>query len=137
MYFLFLCPALLLAQSAGTSQAESERYIVESEKQWAESVATGGTKDVERILADDFLGVSPQGKLYDKQEMIADTRNGPKEFVSNHLNQVKVRFYGDTAVAMRQPFVLASARLMVSSSAAFAVAYSSALTLPCWRSSSN
>lgn len=31
--------------------------------------------------------------------MIADTRNAPKYFVSNHLNQVKVRFYRDTAVA--------------------------------------
>lgn len=54
---------------------------------------------VERILADDFLGVSPDGKLYDKATMIADTRVAPKEYVSNHLNDVKVRFFGDTAVA--------------------------------------
>ena len=31
--------------------------------------------------------------------MIADTRNAPKDFVSNRLNDVKVRFYGNTAVA--------------------------------------
>lgn len=91
--------SLSLAQSANASQAESERYIVESEKQWAESVSNGDTKAIERILADDFQGVSPEGKLYDKQEMIADTKDAPKYFVSNHLDQVKVRFYGDTAVA--------------------------------------
>ena len=54
---------------------------------------------VERILADDFLGVDPKGTLYDKAKMIADTRNAPQCFVSNRVNEVKVRFYGDTAIA--------------------------------------
>jgi hypothetical protein len=31
--------------------------------------------------------------------MIADTRNAPQYFVSNRLNEVKVRFYGHTAIA--------------------------------------
>ena len=54
---------------------------------------------VERILADDFVGVDPHGKLYDKAKMIADTRDGSKYFASNHLNELKIRFYGDTAIA--------------------------------------
>ena len=77
----------------------SERYIVESERQWAESVATGDPSVVERILADNFLGVDPKGTLYDKAKMIADTRNTPQYFVSNRVNEVKVRFYSDTAIA--------------------------------------
>lgn len=80
-------------------RAETERYIIESEREWAESVATGDTTTIERILAEDFVGVDPKGKLYKKAEMIADTREAPKLFVSNHLNEVKVRFYGNTAVA--------------------------------------
>jgi aminopeptidase C len=31
--------------------------------------------------------------------MIADTRTAQQYFVSNRLNEVKVRFYGDTAIA--------------------------------------
>jgi len=31
--------------------------------------------------------------------MISQTRNAPKYFVSNHLNDVKIRFYGDAAIA--------------------------------------
>ena len=54
---------------------------------------------LERILADDFLGVDPDGNLYEKAKMVADTREAPKEFISNHLTDVKVRFFGDTAVA--------------------------------------
>ena len=30
---------------------------------------------------------------------MADTREAPKYFVSNRANDIKVRFYGDTAVA--------------------------------------
>ena len=85
--------------SARKDQQETERYILESERQWAESVATGDTSAIERILADDFIGVDPKGALYNKQQMIADTRNAPKSFVSNRFNDVKVRFYGDTAIA--------------------------------------
>jgi ketosteroid isomerase-like protein len=80
-------------------QKETERYILESERQWAESVATGDTSAIERILADDFIGVDPKGVLYNKQQMIVDTRNAPKHFVSNRVNDVKVRFYGSTAIA--------------------------------------
>ena len=72
---------------------ETERYILESERQWAESVATGDTSAIDRILADDFIGVDPEGHLYNKQRMIDETRNAPKYFVSNRLNDVKVRFY--------------------------------------------
>jgi len=78
---------------------ETERYILDSERQWAESVATGDTSAIERILADDFIGVDPEGRLYIKQQMIDETRNAPKYFVSNRLNDVKVRFYGNTAIA--------------------------------------
>ena len=91
---------LLLCQCAKPSdQKADELYIRDSERQWAESVASGDASVVERILANDFIGVDPHGRIYDKAEMISDTREGPKFFASNHLNEVKIRFYGDTAVA--------------------------------------
>lgn len=31
--------------------------------------------------------------------MISETADGPKYFASNHLNEVKIRFYGDMAIA--------------------------------------
>ena len=85
--------------SAEKDQKETESYILESERQWAESVATGDTSAIERILADDFVGVDPKGVLYTKQQMVDETHNAPKYFVSNRLNDVKVRFYGDIAIA--------------------------------------
>jgi len=102
------CAIVLLFASSVSAQTQrrskpdrtsAEAYIRESESQWAESVATGDTKAIERILADDFIGTDPKGNLYDKATMIADTRTAPKYFASNHLDQVKIRFYGNTAVA--------------------------------------
>ena len=87
------------ARAQQSSTADVERYIRESERQWAESVANGDASVVERILADDFLGVDPDGSFYEKAKMVADTREAPKEFISNRLNDVNVRFFGDTAVA--------------------------------------
>jgi hypothetical protein len=60
-------------------------------------VANGDATVIERILADDFRGVDPKGKLYDKPTMISETKEGPNHFVSNHLEDVKVRFFGDNA----------------------------------------
>jgi len=82
----------------GYDQKQAELYITDSERQWAESVATGDNSVVQRMLADDFVGVDPKGQLYDKHKMVSETADAPKYFSSNHLNDVKIRFYGDTAV---------------------------------------
>ncbi|MGH9677934.1 MAG: nuclear transport factor 2 family protein, partial [Candidatus Acidiferrum sp.] len=94
-----LACAICAARAQESSTADAERYIKESERLWAESVATGDTSGVQRFLADDFLGVDTDGSLYGKAKAIADTHLGAKEFVSNHLTEVKMRFYGDAAVA--------------------------------------
>jgi len=107
MKTLLLCPlaiTLVLSVAAQTPRSTSpqqsaESYIRESEARWAESVPTGDTTAIERILADDFTGTDPKGELYDKAKMIADTKDAPKYLVSNHLDQVKIRFFGNTAVA--------------------------------------
>ena len=78
---------------------KAEEYIRESEKQWAESVASGDSGVIVRILADDFIGVDPDGSQYNKEAMVKGTFDAPKYFLSNHLNEVKIRFYGNTAVA--------------------------------------
>lgn len=91
--------AMFVVRAQDSGNTEAERYIKESEKQWAESVASGDSSVVERILAEDFAGVDPDGSFYDKTKIVKDTASAPKYFLSNHLNEVKVRFYGDAAVA--------------------------------------
>ena len=94
-----VCNAVLFSCESKPDYEKAEQYIRQSEKDWAESVATGDSMVIVRILADDFVGVDPEGNHYTKQQMVKDTYNAPKYFISNHLNDVKVRFYGNTAVA--------------------------------------
>jgi|ERR1700722_2562369 len=100
--------ALLLAFStsplsshaqADDSHAADTAYIHQAESDWAESVATNDVSVLDRILADDFVGVDIDGSHYSKANAIRDYRAKPSEFVSNHLDDVVTRFYGDTAVA--------------------------------------
>ena len=85
--------------SAQKNQKETERYILESERQWAESVATGDTSAIERILADDFVGVDPKACSTTSNRWSPTPGTRRNTYVSNRLNDVKVRFYGDTAIA--------------------------------------
>ena len=95
---LFL--GIFAGKAQDVEQFEAERYIKQSEAQWAEAASKADTAAVERILADDFVGVAPDGSFYDKATEITNTRNDHGTItVSNHVNNMKVRFYGDTAVA--------------------------------------
>lgn len=51
-------------------------------------------------MADDFIGVeADDGHLYDKGEAIFWIRKHRSEYISNHLDDVKIRFCGIAAVA--------------------------------------
>src|SRR5438270_8829582 len=92
-------PVAAKCSAIGKSDPAALSYICDSERGWAESVASGDASTVKRILAEDFIGVDPKGPLYPKSAMVADTATAPKYFRSNHLNDVIVRFYGSMAVA--------------------------------------
>jgi hypothetical protein len=79
------------------SRADAEQYIKASEAAWAESVATNDDSVVRRILADDCVWVL-DGAVWDKTRAVADAAKGPGDFLSDHLDEVHVRFFGDTAV---------------------------------------
>jgi len=96
--FVPLFTPLAHVRSAG-DHAKDRAYIRQSESDWAESLVTNDVSVLERILADDFVGVEIDGSHYTKADAIKEYRTQPSEFVSNHLNEVEIRFYGDAAVA--------------------------------------
>ena len=102
--FLMLIPFLMLVTFLAHAQSDDDHasdraYIRQAESDWAESVATNDVRVLERILADDFIGVDIDGSHYSKADAVKDYRTQPSKFASNHLNEVEIRFYGDTAVA--------------------------------------
>src|SRR6201995_6032288 len=89
--FLLVTISVGFAQppSMTASEKETEAYIRKSESEWAESVASGDSSVLERILADDFAGVDTTGDVYDKTKMIGDTKQVPKVWGAKHLEGVK------------------------------------------------
>lgn len=85
-------------QPATYSQAEAEAYIRQASADWATSVATNDGSVLERILAEDFVWVL-EGRVLNKTQAVADAAAGPGPFLSNSLDYVNIRFFGDTAVA--------------------------------------
>jgi len=77
----------------------AEARILENARAWANVAVTGDPSVMETILADDFVGTSPDGELYTKQDFIDAIRTNPLGFVSNEVNDVRVRFFGNVAVA--------------------------------------
>ena len=99
LLLLYVPWAQVQTQMPSDDRAGDRAYIRQAESDWAESTASNDVSVLERILADDFVGVEIDGSHYSKASAIKDYRTHPPQFTFNHLNQVEIRFYGDAAVA--------------------------------------
>jgi hypothetical protein len=72
----------------------SAKTLIDWERQWAE--AGCNHNGIEKtILAEDFLGTSPRGSLYSKQQaLMPDLKKKSEEACT--LYEVKVHFFGDS-----------------------------------------
>src|SRR5688572_12430914 len=82
------------------SEAESEAYMRKAEADWADLAVRAIPGLMERIMADDYVGVSSGGDIRDKAKQVEDAKEGPSgEFVSSKLDYVNYRHFGDTVLA--------------------------------------
>jgi FKBP-type peptidyl-prolyl cis-trans isomerase len=80
------------AASTATVEAELKRL----EREWFDAVVKGNKVVLERLLADDFVGIGNDAEQVNKAQLIAEVAAaGVDEFKSE---DVKVRLYGNTAV---------------------------------------
>lgn len=69
------------------------KYIIDMERQWAESGCTHDSV-ASKFLADDFQGTAPSGERYNKAEALKTDHSLNER--DCHLDEAKVRFFGDT-----------------------------------------
>ncbi|MBS0331776.1 MAG: nuclear transport factor 2 family protein [Proteobacteria bacterium] len=98
----FAFPLALLALAACTprapDRAADRKEIMDGEQAWGQAFVTGDAAAIERLLAPDFQGVDPSGKVYAKSDMLREV-NATAHSTSDTLGNVMIRFYGDTAIA--------------------------------------
>ena len=99
-------PAAENSQSTAAQRpgkAETEAYMRKAEDDWAALTVRRVPGLMERILADDYVGVSSEGDVRDKARQVELGNAGPsREFVSSKLDYVNYRHFGDTVFAQGQ-----------------------------------
>jgi ketosteroid isomerase-like protein len=68
------------------------------EMEWRQAQLSNNLAVIDRLLADDYLGISAVGTLETKADVLAEHRAGKLKITQLYLSDVKIRIYGDTAV---------------------------------------
>ena len=84
------------ARRAPKSRVDQVIRQVDHERIQAQIGADAAALD--RIYADDFIGIGPSGTVRTKAQVIADFTSGELKFQSITTDDVRVRVYGNTAV---------------------------------------
>ena len=96
---IFLLSSLtLLSCQENIDYKAAEDYILKSAQEWAEAINSGDSVVIDRIMADDFIGVSLRGEIYDKPTMIRESKQKANQYYKPKVFNMKIRFYGETAV---------------------------------------
>lgn len=67
---------------------------------WATAELQSDTAALERILADNFVGVGPLGFLLTKPEWLARTQSGDLKYTAHAVDEVTVRTYDGAAIVI-------------------------------------
>ena len=86
-------------QSAGGShQTSVEEVIRKLDNERIQAQIHADATALDRIYADDFIGVGPSGTVRTKPQVISDFTSGNLKFQSITTDEVQVRVYENTAV---------------------------------------
>ena len=101
--------ALLALSATSTALGQKQNAVNDQEKIIVQTIRQldseriqaqigADTVALNRIYADDFIGVGPSGTVRTKPQVISDFTSGGLKFQSITTDEVQVRVYGNTAV---------------------------------------
>src|SRR5690242_132692 len=84
---------------ANEKSASDEQSIMQIEQDMVASLQKGDASPFEKYLADTYVFTGTDGAVMDKTQLVSDIKSGDLKIESSKLDDMKVRVYGDTAVA--------------------------------------
>ena len=98
---MLLVAAALAATAPAVGQtSDAEKEIVALVKEFDAAFVKNDTTFMERILADDWMAITPDGEVMTKAQMQKGMKEGDLKFGAlEELEAIKVRVYGDAVVA--------------------------------------
>lgn len=85
--------------ASAESSADIEKAITQMERDWEEALKNKDKTKLESLIADDYVGIGWDGKISTKAESIANSIAADTKLDSYTLDPIKVRVYGDVAIA--------------------------------------
>jgi ketosteroid isomerase-like protein len=82
------------------NREQTEQEVAQLTDTWATAELQGDTAFLEKLLADDFVGVGPLGFLLSRQEWLARHQSGDMKYDVHTLDEVKVRAYNEAAIVI-------------------------------------
>ena len=98
---IFLAAAIASGQEQGAVRDPKsivEQVIRKLDNERIQAQIHADVAALERIYADDFIGVGPSGTVRTKPQVISDFTSGDLRFQSITTDDVRVRVYGNAAV---------------------------------------
>ena len=84
--------------ASGDRRGSIEQVIRQLDHERIQAQIGADATALDRIYADDFIGVGPSGTVRTKPQVISDFTSGDLKFQSITTDDVQVRVYGNTAV---------------------------------------
>jgi ketosteroid isomerase-like protein len=100
-FVVFSAAAIATGQEHGSTRDSSknvEHVIRKLDNERIQAQIHADAAALDRIYADDFIGVVPRGTVRTKPQVIADFTSGTLKFQSITTDDVQVRIYGNAAV---------------------------------------
>jgi len=99
---LMMGSLLLLAAVSAHAQPQSQRSVVDEirkvDRERIQAQVNADPVALDRIYADDFIGIGPSGTLRTKKDVLSDFKSGSLKFQSITTDDVRIRVYGNAAV---------------------------------------
>ena len=98
---VFTVTALTLAQQQSTRETQRQRVVTairELDEQRIQAQIHADRVALDRIYAEDFVGIGPSGTVRTKPQVLADFTSHDLKFQSITTEDVRIRVYGNTVV---------------------------------------
>ena len=95
---LLLLAVFTHAQSPSQKESKVVEEIRKVDRERIQAQVSADRVALDRIYADDFIGIGPSGTLRTKKDVLSDFASGSLKFQSITTDDVRIRVYGNAAV---------------------------------------
>ena len=95
---LLMLPICLSGQTKSARKDSAEQILIQMELDWSDADVKKDAVTLNRILAEDWMGIDFEGTVMTKANVMRDLKSNATATESTELREIKVRIFGNTAL---------------------------------------